>query len=179
MTTFDAPLTEKIKPSILIVDDEIDFASTLSTILTTKGYHPVIANSGWEAMNLLKETKPDIVLVDLKLPDTNGIKLLPKIKKQVPDAEIVILTGHATVETAIQALHEGAFGYLRKPCSPDRLFLTLENALLRRHNSSSSLIVFGELLFQSPLPALTFDPETGAILNFNPAYLNLVAGSTY
>lgn len=175
MATFG--VTEKIKPSILIVDDEIDFVNTVSTLLTTKGYHPIIATSGWEAMNLLKQTKPDIVILDLKLPDTNGINLLPEIKKYAPNAEIVILTGHATLETAIRALQEGAVGYLRKPFSPDRLFLTLENALLRQSNTISSPIVFGELLYQCPLPAVTFDQENGAILNFNLSYHKLVESS--
>lgn len=178
MTTFDPHLTEKIKPSILIVDDEIDFANTLSTFLTTKGYHPLIATSGWEAINLLKQTKPNIVILDLKFSDNNGINLLPEIKKYAPNAEIVILTGHATLETAIRALQGGAFGYLRKPFSPDRLFLTLENALLRQQSASSSINLFGKLLFQSTLPAVTFDPDTGTVLNFNPSYHKLVEGST-
>ncbi len=173
MTALKAPVTEGKSPSILIIDDELDFANTLADILLTKGYQPLIATSGWEAINLLEQTTPDVILVDLRLPDTNGINLLPKIKKCAPNAQVIILTGHATLETAIQALHEGAFGYLRKPCSPDRLFLTLENALLRQQNLHTSPGVLGELLFHSALPAFTFDPENGTILNFNPAFSKL------
>lgn len=178
MTTFNPTLTEKTLPSILIVDDEREFANTVSTVLTTKGYHPLIATSGWEAINLLKQTKPDIVILELKLPDINGINLIPEIKKYAPNAEIVILTGHATLETALRAFREGAFEYLRKPFSPDRLFLTLENALLRRQSANSSSNLFGELLFQSTLPAVTFDPDTGTVLICNPSYHKLVEGFT-
>ncbi|NPV13787.1 response regulator [candidate division WOR-3 bacterium] len=178
MTTFKSPASSKKSPSILIVDDELDFANTISDILFAKGYQTLVASSGWEAMSLLEQTTPDVVLVDLQLPDTNGINLLPEIKKSAPNAEVVILTGHATLETAIQALHQGAFGYLRKPCSTDRLFLTLENALLRQQNTNNSPTALGELLFHSALPAFTFDPEDGTILNFNPAFFKLTENTT-
>ncbi len=159
---------------ILIVEDDVDYANTVSVILYSKGYQPAVATTGWEAIEKIKEQPPAVLLLDLKLPDTDGIKLLPRLKALVPDTEVIILTGYATVDTAVQALHLGAFAYLQKPCTSERLFLTIENALIhRRYRLFPPAMVFGKLLLNSSLPVIGFNPESGTVLFTNQAFNQL------
>ncbi len=161
-------------PRVLLIDDEVDFAKMLGTMLRTRGYNTTIVHSGWEAREEIKNNPPEVALVDLKLPDTDGIQLLGLIKEVSPDTEVVILTGYADLESALKALHLGAFGYLRKPCSPDRLFLSIENALRHRRQKSSESELLGKVLQATNLPVAAFHPRTGTIIASTPAFVQLI-----
>lgn len=104
------------KPAILVIDDEVEVGTFFEFYLREERGYPVdIANSGREARALLAEKKFDLALVDLKLPDTDGITLLKEIKETRPACEVIIMTGYSTVRTAVEAMRLGALDYLDKP----------------------------------------------------------------
>lgn len=100
---------------ILIVDDEIDFATTLSERLEIRGYQMQIAHSGEEALALVGEEAPDIILLDINMPDMNGFETLEAILKIVPDISVYMLTGHAYESHKDESLEKGAKDCLTKP----------------------------------------------------------------
>ncbi|NLI12049.1 sigma-54-dependent transcriptional regulator [Pelotomaculum propionicicum] len=104
------------KPAILVIDDEVEVGTFFEYYLTEERGYPVdVANSGREARALLQEKKFDLALVDLKLPDTDGITLLREIKEVNPACEVIIMTGYSTVKTAVEAMKLGALDYIDKP----------------------------------------------------------------
>lgn len=107
---------------VLLVDDEVPFVEALTKRLTKRDLTVMSAFSGNEALEVLaKEPKIDIVILDVKMPGMDGIDTLREIKKGYPLVEVIMLTGHATVETAIDGMKLGAFDYLMKPCEIDKL----------------------------------------------------------
>ena len=101
--------------NILFVDDEIEFLSTMSKRLTKRNFTVFTANSAKEAVEVLKiHSTIDVVVLDFKMPDIDGIEALKLIKKTSPLVEVIILTGHATIESAIDGMKLGAFDYLMK-----------------------------------------------------------------
>ncbi|MEW5720227.1 MAG: response regulator, partial [Chloroflexota bacterium] len=117
------------RPSILIVDDDEGVRRTLEMILTKKNYQPVTAPDGKTALALAEERFFNLALLDIRLPDIAGTDLLAQLKTRHPDLEALIITGHATLETAIQALSSGAYHYFIKPINVDELLVTLNRAL--------------------------------------------------
>jgi DNA-binding response OmpR family regulator len=115
--------------SILIIDDEPNLRRSLGLILQRAGYSVVTAANAGEAIQLLKTGSYDLAFLDLKLPDINGIELLPQIKNLYPEMPIVILTAHATLDTAIEAVRLGARDYLLKPVDPDSILNRVESVL--------------------------------------------------
>lgn len=104
------------KPAILVIDDEVEVGTFFEFYLREERGYPVdVANSGHEARALLAEKKFDLALVDLKLPDTDGITLLKEIKETNPACEVIIMTGYSTVRTAVEAMKLGALDYIDKP----------------------------------------------------------------
>lgn len=104
------------KPAFLIIDDEVEVGTFFEYYLREERGYPVdVANCGREAMALLREKKYDLALVDLKLPDTDGITLLKEIKKVNPCCEVIIMTGYSTVRTAVESMRLGALDYIDKP----------------------------------------------------------------
>jgi len=99
----------------LIVDDEQEVCNFFSYLLKQKGYSAVTANTGAEAFQILKQLKFDTALVDLKLPDANGLDILKEIKISQPECEVIIITGFSTVKSAVEAIQLGAFDYVEKP----------------------------------------------------------------
>jgi PAS domain S-box-containing protein len=163
-------------PSVLVVDDEAGFAATLSDILTTKGYRAVIAESGHAAMEIVQHEPVDLALVDLRLPDMSGVDVLARLRESSPRTEVIILTGNASLETAVRALNSGAFGYLEKPYDIDRLFLLIEHALARRarRDGSSRLSRLAQYIDRSLLPVFAFYPDSGQVLCASAAFTRLV-----
>jgi len=116
---------DKIK--VLMVDDEEKFRSTTDKILQRKGFETVLAASGQEAVNKLDE-KPDVVILDVKMPGMDGHQALEEIKKRSPDLPVIMLTGHGALPSAETALAKGAFDYLAKPCDINILTGKIEDA---------------------------------------------------
>lgn len=115
-------------PRILVVDDNAAFLDNLRELLDDAGYQADGAASIQEALQKAKSGF-DVALVDLRLPDGDGTALARELKERVPESEVVLLTGFATLETAVEAVRAGACAYLMKPCAPQELLLTLEQAM--------------------------------------------------
>ncbi len=118
-------MNEKIK--VLMVDDEEQFRATTQKILNRRGFETVLAGSGEEAIDKLDQN-PDVVILDIKMPGMDGHQALREIKKRVPDLPVIMLTGHGDLPSAKEALAEGAFDYLAKPCDIDLLSDKIEDA---------------------------------------------------
>ncbi len=110
---------------ILVIDDDPDFAASLIPILESENYQPLVAYSEEEALEAIRKSAVDLALIDIRLGQDNGIELLPKLKEIQPNILCVMVTGFGSVETAVQALNNGAYDYLRKPVNPEELLATL------------------------------------------------------
>ncbi|KKN25304.1 hypothetical protein LCGC14_0886140 [marine sediment metagenome] len=118
--------------SILIVDDDENIGEVLSDIFQEKGCTVIVANNGLEAITEAEKTSFDISLIDLELPDTNGIDILKKLKKNNPEKLHYIITGYGSLQTAISALNDGANGYFLKPIIIKELMHHIQNELDKR-----------------------------------------------
>jgi DNA-binding NtrC family response regulator len=122
-------------PFILLVDDEVSFVETLSKRLDKRNLKVLTAFGGQEALEILSNNRTlDVVILDVKMPDMDGIETLGKIKKDFPLIEVIMLTGHATVETAIEGMKLGAFDYLMKPCDIEQIVLKVEEATRKKRD---------------------------------------------
>src|SRR5688572_29005181 len=119
---------------VLIVDDEAGIRTLLTDILADQGLEITQAASGDEAADLLDRRGFDVVITDLKMPGRDGLALLQKIRVDQPETQVIVLTAHGTVETAVGAMKAGAFDYLQKPLgSPAELRVLVNRAVERRH----------------------------------------------
>lgn len=123
---------ENGKPLILVVDDDPHLCEILAHILALEGYASGVAHTGAEALRALRQSPPDLVLLDLKLPDTQGLELLPALRRGGPSVPVIMISGEGTIQTAVKAVGMGAYDFLEKPLDPDRVLLTIRNALERR-----------------------------------------------
>ena len=121
---------EKMK--LMLVDDEERFLSTTQKVLEKKGYRVLTAASGAEALEKLKKNLIHVVILDVKMPGMDGNDVLKEIKRQFPMVEVIMLTGHATVESAVDGLKSGATDYLTKPADIEELILKAEEAFEKR-----------------------------------------------
>jgi DNA-binding NtrC family response regulator len=119
--------------SILVVDDESTTQDTLGVFLETEGYRVATVRSGEEALTRIKEQAFDVIVADVVMPGVSGLEVLERSRALNPDAAVILMTGHATVETAVEALRKGACDYLQKPFRLPDLALCVRR-LLRRHN---------------------------------------------
>jgi DNA-binding NtrC family response regulator len=115
-------------PRILIVDDEERFVTTLVKRLTERDLDVAGVNSGEEAIEEVKNKLYDIVILDVKMPGLDGIETLRELKKINPGIEILMLTGHASVDSAVEGMRLGAYEYLMKPCEIDELMEKINGA---------------------------------------------------
>ncbi len=121
---------EKLK--MMLVDDEERFLSTTKKLLSRKGYDVFTASSGSEALDMLRTHNIHVVILDVKMPGMDGIETLKAIKRTYPLVEVIMLTGHATVESAVEGLKSGATDYLMKPTDVQDLIDKAEAAFGRR-----------------------------------------------
>lgn len=121
------------KTSILVIDDDIGLRKTLLDILKARGYETFAAENGAEGLALLQGTPVNLVLTDLGLPDMSGIDILSKVKALYPAIQVIILTGSATFDSAVEATNLGVFSYLLKPYDVDQLFLQIQRAIEKQH----------------------------------------------
>ena len=115
----DAAFLSRIR--LLLVDDEDRFRSTLSKRLAEKGIVAEAASNGVEALKVVKEKPVDIIVLDIKMPEMDGIETLRHVKKLNPEIEVILLTGHANIESAVEGMRLGAHDYLMKPCDIEQL----------------------------------------------------------
>lgn len=120
------------KPRLLLVDDEERFLSTTKTILEKRGYTTLTASNGYDALSLIAERRLDVVVLDVKMPGIDGVSVLRRIKEQKPRLEVILLTGHASVDSAVDGMKLGAFEYLMKPVDIDVLIERIETAFFRK-----------------------------------------------
>ena len=131
--------------SILIVDDELGFREMLSTILTSQGYSAVAVVNGVEAINAVQNSFFDLVLLDVKMPNVDGIEVLHFIKENYIDTQVIMLTGVDDVRIAVECMKLGAFHYLTKPYSADELIALITRALERRQLLIENKVMKSEL----------------------------------
>jgi len=117
-----------MKISVLLVDDEKDFIESLAERLRLRDFNVSNAFSGDEAIGLVKENSFDVIVLDVQMPGKNGVDTLKEIKNLDQVAEVIMLTGHATVKTAIEGMKSGAYDYLMKPTDTDELIKMIINA---------------------------------------------------
>lgn len=116
-------------PTILIVDDEASILKSLSDLLFDDGFEVLTASNGYEALKIIEKELPDLVLLDIWMPGIDGIETLKEIKKENSYVQVIMITGHGTIETAVQATKMGAFDFIEKPLSIDKVIVTINNAL--------------------------------------------------
>ena len=117
---------------IMLVDDEERFLSTTKKLVERKGYEVLTATSGTEALETLKHHIIHVVILDVKMPGLDGVATLKEIKRLFPVVEVIMLTGHATVESAVDGLKSGAFDYVMKPCDINDLLQKANEAFEKR-----------------------------------------------
>lgn len=118
---------------VMLVDDEVPFVETMTKRLTKRNLTILAAYNGPEALDMLKKHKNiDVVILDVKMPGMDGIETLREIKKAYPLVEVIMLTGHATIETGIEGMKLGAYDYLMKPCDIDQLMAKVQEAKAKK-----------------------------------------------
>ncbi|HXQ69082.1 MAG TPA: sigma-54 dependent transcriptional regulator, partial [Pyrinomonadaceae bacterium] len=136
------------RKKILVVDDEPSVTGSLELILSDAGYEVVTAHSVADATGILKETTVDLVITDLRLSDATGIDLTMHIKRTTPEVEVILMTAYGSIDVTIEAIKAGAYYYLEKPYTPDRLFALVDRALqlaaLRHENESLKRTLAGD-----------------------------------
>jgi len=170
-------------PKVLIVDDEPRMCEGLKRLLNGLNYELKISNSAREAIECLEKNSFDLVLLDMLLPDISGRKVMDYIKIQCPDTMIIVITGHASMETAIGTLRKGAYDYIRKPFEPDDLLTTVKNALnqkklITERKLTEEMLRESEFKFRtffdlSPQAVACTNFETGKIVDINQKFSEL------
>jgi DNA-binding NtrC family response regulator len=131
--------------NVLLVDDEGEFLDTLVKRIQKRNVNATGVNSGEEALAFLEKTPVDVVVLDVRMPGMDGIETLRALKRQHPLTEVVMLTGHASLEVAIEGMELGAFDYLMKPVEIDDLLYKLQDANKRRSIQLEKIKGMGKL----------------------------------
>ena len=118
--------------NVLIVDDEKNIREGLGKALELDGYKTFLAEDGGRALQVVSESEIDLIISDLKMPGVSGEELLKQISASYPAIQVIILTGHGTIETAVNAMRNGAYDFVTKPVNLDRLSLLVKRALSTR-----------------------------------------------
>ena len=120
---------------VLIVDDEGRVVQSIAGVLEDEGFRVVTARSGEEAIEIFQEEGPDVTLLDIWMPGMDGIEVLRRLKWMAPDCQVIMISGHATISTAMAAVKLGAFDFIEKPLSLDLLLITIRRALNHQNES--------------------------------------------
>src|SRR5512136_1171346 len=118
-----------MRPSILIVDDDEVMQETLADVLTKKGYEIFSVGSGNEALSMIKKIVIDLILLDMRLPDLDGLEVLKRIKELDTEILVIMMTAYSDVQSAVSAMKSGAYHYINKPFELDELKLLIEKGL--------------------------------------------------
>jgi two-component system response regulator HydG len=122
--------------SILIVEDDVTFSLMLKTWLSKKGFHVATALTALDAQKNVEKHQPEIILLDLRLPDDSGISLLRWTKEKYPGTTVIIMTGYADIASAVESIKSGAFDYVSKPINPEELYIKIGTALAQKECST-------------------------------------------
>ena len=137
-TSMLSPMEFELPDKVLLVDDERDFVLTLSERLLMRNLEPAVAFSGEQALELMAEEEPEVVVLDLKMPGIDGIEVLQRAAKEYPDVKIIVLTGHGSEKDKNRCMELGAFAYLEKPVDLDVLAETMRRAKEAGRGESAS-----------------------------------------
>ncbi len=121
--------------SILVVEDEAGTRATLSAILEDAGYEVTELEKGAKAQKMIRSHSFNVIITDIRLPDVGGLEILELAKEINPDVAVIMMTGYASIETAVNAVNEGAYAYFVKPINPDEIKTTVINALKQQRLS--------------------------------------------
>ncbi len=124
-------MSENLPQTLLIVDDDVAFTSVLARVMGTRGYACSVANTGAAALQLAAQIKPRHCVLDLKLGETSGLRLIPELLRAAPGMRILLLTGYASIATAVEAIKRGAHDYLAKPVDADQIARALSTGAPR------------------------------------------------
>ncbi|MCF8084674.1 MAG: response regulator [Deltaproteobacteria bacterium] len=128
------------QPLVLLVDDEVPFVETMTKRLSKRELTVHTAFSGEEALSVLeKHRNMDVVILDVKMPGMDGIETLEKIRRQYPLTEVIMMTGNATVESAVEGMKRGAFDYLMKPCDIEELMDKVNQAAKKKEKQEEKI----------------------------------------
>ncbi len=125
MTTMSVEGNRETLPSILLVDDDEVLRERLATAIRARGYEVRTASNGDEAMREVSKESPEMAVLDLRMPGRSGIEVLRELKRQDPSTRVLMLTGYGSISTAVEAVREGAVGYLPKPADADEILAAL------------------------------------------------------
>jgi DNA-binding NtrC family response regulator len=126
------PALSEGAPRVLIVDDESGILESLRILLKTEGFQPFTAHGGRQGIEKIDELRPDIVLTDVRMPDITGVQVLSHARQVDSDLPVILMTAQATLQSAMQAVNEGAFYYIQKPFRNDELIAILKRAAEHR-----------------------------------------------
>jgi DNA-binding NtrC family response regulator len=127
--------------NVLLVDDEVDFVESFSERLVIRDLEISKAFSGEEALRVLEANKNiEVVVLDVRMPGMDGIQTLAEIKRSFPLVEVIMLTGHADVESAIDGMKKGAFDYLMKPCNMNQIIAKVTEAAVRKRQHEEKIV---------------------------------------
>lgn len=183
-------MAQKYDATILVVDDEKDIRDASERILTRIGFHVLQASRGDDALNILEKEKVDIVLLDLKMPGIEGLEVLRRLRDLESIIQVIVITGYATVETAIEAMKQGAYDFISKPFEPDQLRIVVNRAWekicfiretekleLEKNRTLSDLDTeksrIRTIIESFPSGVLVTDPK-GRVVLMNPAFRQLL-----
>ena len=162
---------------ILVVDDEKTLRHFLRLHLQANGYQVIEAADGREAMSLISRNRFDVALVDLRLTDMDGLEVMRHLRQHEPHTSVIILTGHATVNSAVEALRQGAHDYLLKPCNTAELLTSVADAIARQPASPEpqvngpEIIEIGELKVNKASRQVT---RAGEMINLTPTEFDIL-----
>ena len=164
---------------ILLVDDDTNLLATMGDILKAKGFEPVTAKTGAAALARNRAGDIDVALIDLNLEDMPGLELLSRLKTESPGIECILLTGHASQGSAIQAINAGAYSYFQKPCDIDQLVLSIQRAGEKRaagqalHESEERF----RIIFEKANDGIAICNANDEFLDVNPRFCEMIGYS--
>ncbi|MFA6011946.1 MAG: sigma-54 dependent transcriptional regulator [Desulfobacteraceae bacterium] len=142
-------------PTLLIVDDEPFIISTLKGLLTDEGFEVLTAPNGYECLKVIENESPDLVLLDIWMPGIDGIETLKEIKKTNPRLPVIMVSGHGTIETAVTATKHGAFSFIEKPISIDKVIVAINNALNFRRLEEENRYLRTRMISQNSIDGIS------------------------